>query len=111
MLTLGIALLLLWLTGMADRAAPWLSWADGSLGFLSIAMAGLILGRKGLLGDLLALGGLAAALLACALPGLLDPPVDWLSAWNLVFALGAAGLAMARLLGAVFPPERAPRLV
>jgi hypothetical protein len=110
-LALGSGLLLLWLIGMLDQATPWLYWADGCIGVLSVAAAGLVLGRKGVLGDLLALGGLAVALLFCSIPGLLAPSMDWLSGWTFVFALGHGGLAMARLLVAVLQPERTPRLV
>lgn len=110
-LALGSGLLLLWLIGMFDDAAPWLYWADGCLGALSIAVAGLVLGRRGVLSDLLSLGGLAVALLLCSIPGLLAPSMDWLSGWTFVFALGHGGLGMARLLVAVLQPERTPRLV
>ena len=110
-LVLGSGLLLLWLIGRLDHATPWLYWADGGIGVLSIAVAGLILGRKGVLSDLFTLGGLAVALLLCSIPGLLAPSMDWLSGWTFVFALGHGGLAMARLLVAVLQSERTPRLV
>jgi hypothetical protein len=38
LVSLGLALLLLWLVGVVDHATTWLSWVDGTLGLLTFAL-------------------------------------------------------------------------
>lgn len=94
----GLGLAVLWVVGLTDDAAAWLTWAIGLLAVATFASTGLVPARRSGLSAWVAHGLVTAALFGLWTIGRQSHATPWLVWWTFVFALAAA--AMTLLVGA-----------
>ena len=90
---LGVAMLLLWVVGVADGSTIWLTWLDGIAGVLTFLAIPVVRDETGPIGAATVPALLGLGLVAMFVIGLGTHASGWLTWFTLAFGIGYLGFA------------------
>jgi hypothetical protein len=86
--TLGIAMFLLWLVGLVDHSTDWIVWVDGVAALLTLCLVAATHDRLGPVGVALGPNLIGLGLVAVFIVGLVTGASAWIVWFNLAFGTG-----------------------
>ena len=88
LVTLGIAMFLLWLVGLVDHATDWVVWVDGIAALLTLGLVAATHDRLGPIGASLGPNLIGLGLVAVFVVGLVTDASAWIVWFTLAFGTG-----------------------